>query len=432
MNRLLWKSVAEIENRNGRLFFDGCDVCDLADRFGTPLYAYSRSRIQSNYRRLLAAYKSQYPKFRIYYAVKANNNPAIVRVLGEEGAGADASCIPEILLAKKAGIASENILYSGVYNADKDLKWAAEQGVRLNLEDVSQIERLSRFSVPEFLSLRINPGIGGVGREGLVFAGPDAKFGIIERDVERAYRMAKRLGVKKFGIHMMTGSNILSLDYFEEIVEKLLDIAGPIAQKLGISFDFIDIGGSLGVPYRPEDEELDVGEVAKRVVKKLREKLTAYRMGEPWLIHEPGRYLVCDAGILLARVTSIKNAYKKFVGLDAGMHTLLRPALYGAYHQILYANDLNAPSDHPVNVVGQICESSDMFAKDRFLSSKIAVGDLLAFLNTGAYGFSMSSQYNSQPRAAEVLVCKGDAALIRERETFEDLVKHTSMPRFET
>src|SRR5262249_48115112 len=154
---------------------------------------------------------------------------------------------------------------------------------------------------------------------------------------------------------------------------------------------------------------LDMDEVACRVVTKLREKLEAYRMGEPQLIHEPGRYLVCDAGILVSKVTSIKNGYKKFIGLDAGMHTLLRPALYGAYHQILYADDLNAEYNQEVNVVGQVCENSDIFAKDRLLPSKIAVDDHLVFLNTGAYGFCMSSQYNSQPKAAEVIVNKGQA-----------------------
>ena len=430
LNDPIWKSVVELENRNGILYFDGCDVLQLAEQFGTPLYVYSQNRIQKNYRRLNAAYRAHYPNFQIYYALKSNNNPAIVKILAEEGAGADASCIPEILIAEQTGISSEKILYSGVYNANRDLKYAVENRVRLNLEDISQLDRLSSISIPDSLCFRINPGLGGSGAEGLIFAGPDAKFGIIERDVEQAYAKAKKLGVKRFGIHMMTGSNILSPEYFEEVVEKLLDIAGPISQKLGISFDFIDIGGSLGVPYRPEDQEIDINDVAHRVVRKLREKLEFYQMGEPQLIHEPGRYLVCDAGILIAHVTSIKNGYKKFIGLDAGMHTLLRPALYGAYHHILYANDLNAENNQVVNVVGQVCENSDIFAKDRLLSSKVAVDDLLVFLNTGAYGYCMSSQYNSQPKAAEVLVNQGKAALIRQRETFEDILRGTCQPRF--
>lgn len=418
-----WKSVEELENREGILYFDGCDVRLLAEKFGTPLYIYSQNRIQKNYRRLVQAYRSHYPNFEVYYAVKANNHPAIVKILAEEGAGADASCVSEIMIAKHAGIPSEKILYSGIYNATNDLHYALNNNVRLNLEDLNQLERLSAHTHPEFLSFRVNPGIGGSGAEGLIFAGPDAKFGIIERDIEKAYAKALSRGVKKFGIHMMTGSNILSPHYFEQVVDRLLDIAGPISRNLGISFEFIDLGGSLGVPYRPEDQEIDIEEVASRVVDKLRKKLEEYQMGEPKIIHEPGRYLVCDAGILISRVTSIKNAYKKFIGVDAGMHTLLRPALYGAYHEILHANNLNSEKDQLLNVVGQVCENSDIFAKDRALSSQIQVDDLLAFLNVGAYGYCMSSNYNSQPRAAEVLVNKGQAALIRERETFEDMFR---------
>jgi diaminopimelate decarboxylase len=424
----VWKSVAELENRGGVLFVEGCDVRELAERFGTPLYIYSENRIRTNYRRLLEAYRKHYPRFKAYYAVKANNNPAIVKVLASEGAGADASCVAEILMARAAGISSEEILYSGVYNTDADLRYAVDNGVQLNLEDVSQLDRLAGYRLPNLLSFRINPGVGGSGSEKLIFAGPDAKFGIIESDVERVYARAKELGVERFGIHMMTGSNILTEHYFEEVVERLLDIAGPIARRLGITFDFIDIGGSLGVPYRPEEEELDIERVAASVVKKLREKLVQYQMGEPLLVHEPGRYLVSDAGILLTRVTSIKEGYKRFVGLNAGMHTLLRPALYGAYHHILYAKDLNALCDRPVHLVGQICENTDLFAKDRPLPHEVDLGDLFAILNVGAYGFCMSSQYNSQPRAAEVLVSKGRAELIRERETLHNLIQGTRIP----
>ncbi len=429
MAKHLWKSVQELENRKGILYFDGCDVRDLAQQFGTPLYVYSENRIRENYRRLMQAYRSEYPSFKSYYAVKANNNPAIIKILANEGAGADVACISEILMAQAADIPSEEILYSGVYNTDKDLRYAVDNNVRLNLEDVSQLERLEKIGVPKFLCFRINPGIGSSGAEGLIFAGPDAKFGIIERDIEKAYFKAKEFGVERFGIHMMTGSNILTHGYFEEVVEKLLDIAGPIAQKLNITFDFIDIGGSLGVPYRPEDEELDIQAIAKSVVKKFRKKLKQYQMGEPLLLHEPGRYLLSDAGILITSVTSIKEGYKKFIGVDSGMHTLLRPALYDAYHHILYANDLNAPCDQPVNVVGQVCENTDIFAKDRLLPSQIAIEDLLVLLNVGAYGFCMSSQYNSQPKAAEVLVSSGKAELIRDRETFENLIQGTHVPQ---
>lgn len=417
----MWKSVKQLENKNGILYFDGANTVELAREFGTPLYVYSKNRIRDNYNRLINAYKKYYPKFKIYYAIKANNNINIIRVMKEFGAGVDASCPDEIRFAEKAGLSKDDILYSGAYTSDEQLKFAVDHNTKLNLEDPSQLDRLPE--VPKFLSFRINPGIGSSGDEGLIFAGPDAKFGVIERDVKKVYEKAKARGVEQFGIHMMTGSNILNPGYFKEVVEKLLDIAGPIAQELNITFDFIDIGGSLGVPYTPEQEELDINSIAEQVTDVLKSKLHEYSMGEPWLIHEPGRYLVCDAGILLAKVESIKNGYKKFIGLDAGMNTLLRPAMYNAYHHILYADDLNTKQDEKVDVAGQVCENPDIFAKDRMLSSKIKLGDILALLNTGAYGYAMSSQYNTRPQPAEVLVDNGITTLIRKRQSSEDLMR---------
>lgn len=423
----LWKSVRELENRNGILHFGGCDTRELAEQFGTPLYVYSEDRIIQNYQRLLNAYQKRYQRFKVFYAVKANNNPAIVQRLGKEGVGADASCVPEIKIAQMVGIPNDRILYSAVYPSEKDIKFALDAGVKINIEDISQLEVLKRLGVPEFLCMRVNPGIGSSGIKGLIFAGPGAKFGIPEKDIEEAYKKAKEMGVKRFGIHMMTGSNILNPDYFGSIVERLLDIAGPIGQKLGIQFDFIDLGGSLGIPYKPEEQEIDIEAVATIVTTRLKEKLHQYKMGEPVIVHEPGRYLMGDAGLLLSKVVAIKQSEQTFIGLDAGMHTLLRPALHDAYHHIWLANDLDAPCDAHVNLVGQICESTDTFARNRQMPSKIKVHDLLAFSNTGAYGFCMSSNYNSQPKAAEVMISKGEARLIRKRETYEDIIRGVSI-----
>ncbi|MFC1769379.1 diaminopimelate decarboxylase [Nanoarchaeota archaeon] len=425
---MVWKDVKQLENRSGILYFDGCNTLDLVKEFGTPLYVYSENRIRDNYKRLLDAYKKRYQKFKIYYAIKANNNPAVVNVLRSEGAGADASCVPEIKVAKLCGVKDEDILYSGVYNSEEELKYAIDNNTRLNIEEISQLERLRKYDIPEFLCFRINPGVGSGKFEGLIFAGPDAKFGIIEKDAKKAYEIAKKLGVKRFGVHMMTGSAILNPEYFEQVVGKLLDIAGPISKELGIQFDFIDIGGSLGIPYNVDEQPLDVDIVAESVVKKLTEKLKEYDMGEPYLIHEPGRYFVGDAGILLTNVVAIKKGYKKFIGVDAGMNTLLRPAIYGAYHHILLANNLDAKEIEKANVVGQICENTDQFAKDRDLPKDIKEGDILAILDVGAYGWGMGSQYNTRPRAAEVLVNNGNADLIREREDFDDLLNHTKIP----
>lgn len=414
--------------RDNRLFCDEVALDDLADAHGTPVYVYSRPRILENARRLREAFDRHYPRFRLYFAVKANNNPALLRTLFDAGVGADCSCLDEIRLAEMAGAAPADILYSGVYNADAELREALRGHRRLNVEDASHVTRIARLvteeglPVPELLSLRINPGVG-MGGFDLVFAGPDAKFGVPAREIEGAYARARDMGVKRFGMHMMTGSAILDEAYFEQITQIMMDIAGQVAQRLGIRFDFIDVGGGLGIPYEPDQEPLDAGDLAERVVRAFRQKLDQYDLGEPELVMEPGRYLVGDAALLLAEVISIKEGeHKTFVGVDAGMQTLLRPALYNAYHHIVNASSVTPEETRMVNVVGQVCENTDQLARDRRLGTDIALGHRLAILDAGAYGFGMSSNYNTRMRAAEVMVDGKEHRLIRRHETFEDFI----------
>ena len=414
-----------LENRGGVLFIGGASTIELAEKYGTPLYAYDEQAIRARYKRLANAFKKHYPNFKCKYAIKANNNPAILNILRQEGAGADASCIEEIALAEQAGF--KDILYSGVYHTNAELKTAIGKNVIINLEDVSQLPRLLKFGKPEILSFRINPGIGKGSFEGNIFGGPDAKFGVPEEKAVEAYRQAKGAGIKRFGIHMMTGSCVIEEGYFEQITAKLLDIAGQIHKELGIDFEFVDIGGGFGVSYKPGESDLNIEKVAENVCKLFSQKLKEHGLKEPLLTIEPGRFIVCEPGILLCKVHSIKEAKKKFIGVDAGLHTLLRPALYGAYHEIKIANRLNAKGEEKVNIVGQICENTDQLAKDR-LMPQIEVGDILAILNGGSYGFSMSSQYNTRPRAAEVLVNNGKHELIRKRETLDDIVRNVVVP----
>ncbi len=415
-----------LQNKNGILYIGGCNTLELAKKYDTPLYVYDENAIRERARRLLKSFSKNYQKFKLYYAIKANNNLAILKILREEGLGADCSCPAEIELALRAGFPRDKILYSGVYHRDDELEYGSKSGVAVNLEDVSQIDRLVKFGKPEIICFRINPGIGKGKFKGLVFAGKDAKFGIIERDVLEAYKKAKNYGFKKFGIHMMTGSCVTDSKYFEEITVKLLDIAGNIRKKLGIKFEFVDIGGGLGVSYKPGEKDLDVEATAKKVSEIFKKKVKEHDLGEPYLMIEPGRYLVCEPGILLTRVTSIKDAYKKFIGVDSGMNTLLRPALYNAYHEIAVANNLNAKKSENVNIVGPICENTDQFAKDR-LMPKIERGDLLAVLNAGAYGFAMGSQYNTRTMCAEIIVNNGKSWIIRKRENVGDIVRNMAV-----
>lgn len=413
----MWKIEKPLENRNGVLFIGGCSVIDLAKKFGTPLYIYDENRIIENYQRLFNAFSSQYKKFKILYALKANPNLEILKVLQKQGSCADVSSPFEIRLAKLAGMS--DMLYTGAYYSDEELQFGLDEKVSINLEDISQIDRLARFGFPEFISFRVNPGFGKGKFEGLVTAGKHAKFGIPEKDIIEAYRKAKQHGAKRFGIHTMAGSCVLDEDHFVKVAEKMVDVAGRIAKELKIKFDFIDLGGGFGIPYEPGEDDLNIESMAKKVVNKFKEKLKEHDLGEPYLFTEPGRYIIGDACILLAKVNSIKKTEKTFIGLDAGMNSLIRPMIYGAYHHIVVANKLNAEKQK-VNIVGPICENTDTFAKDRMLE-KAEVNDFIAVFNAGAYGYSMASDYNVRARPAEVLVKDGDARIIRNRETFEDL-----------
>lgn len=423
----MWKIEGHLENRDGVLNISGASAVELAEKFSTPLYVMSEDRLRENYRRLNKAFQTRYKRFRLYYAIKANNNIAVVRIIRSEGGYADCSCPEELEIAKEAGFRPAQLMYTGNYQSDAQLKLGLESGAVMNLDDISHLPRLLKYGAPEILSFRINPGLGEGNFKGNVFGGKESKFGIDRRTALKAYAMAKRNGVKRFGIHMMAGSCVLRKDYFPAVTEALMEIAGEIAGKVGVKFEFVNIGGGFGVTYNPSEKELDVEGVAEAVVERFAAACDEHRLGNPYLFVEPGRYLVCDAGVLLARVCSIKRTDKTFVGVDAGMNTLLRPALYGAHHAMYVASRLNEKRKQVVNVCGQVCENTDILARDR----KLAVcreGDLIAILNAGAYGYSMSSNYNNRGRPAEILVHDGVAELIRERETAGDLMAKMRVP----
>ncbi|HVP24329.1 MAG TPA: diaminopimelate decarboxylase [Conexivisphaerales archaeon] len=425
-NWVLKRLRGSFHERDGVLCVEDLPATGLAERFGTPTFVTSEARIRQNFHRFYGAFGG-HSRFRLYYAVKANTNLALLALLKHEGAYADCSCPAEIYAASLAGFRSDQMLYTGNYNTKDEIEYAIRAGVPVNLDDASLTSKLSKDMVPDLMCFRINPGTGMVGKEGLVFAGPDAKFGSTEEVAAKGYAAAKRLGVGHFGVHMMTGSNVLDPRYFPAITERLMDIAGRIAAKVGIEFDFVNVGGGFGVPYSPDDEELPIEQVAKSIEEMFRMKVEQYHLGDPILAAEPGRYLVADSTVILAKVCHVKSGIKKFVGLDAGMNTLLRPALYNAYHPMLAANRLGQRDQEKVNVCGQICENTDILAKDRPFPM-LQEGDLIAIFNAGAYGFSMSSQYNNRPRAAEVLVSGGQAELTRRREAYADLFNGQSIP----
>ena len=416
-----------LENRNGELFFDGVSTMGLAKKFDTPLYVISQKRLRDNYNRLCKALAANYSKIRIYYAAKANSNLALLRIMEEVGAYLDAVSPGEVLMALTSGFTPDRILFTGTSVRNDEIDFLVNSKATANIDSLSQLEKLLKVHVPKLLSVRVNPEVGAGHHDHVITAGKHSKFGLWEADALKAYEIAKGTGVQEFGIHMHIGSGVLDVMPFVQAVQKLLDVAKKVREEIGIKFEFIDIGGGLGVPYTPSDKELDLAVFAEKVLSLFKSRIEKDDLGKPMFCMEPGRYLVSDACILLTTVNTVKvTPSKRFVGVDAGFNTLVRPAMYGSYHHILVANNLNAPEEDTYDVVGPICESGDAFAKNRKLPT-ITEGDLLAVLNAGAYGYSMSSQYNARPRAAEVVVRNGTVELAREREQLDDLMKGQKM-----
>jgi diaminopimelate decarboxylase len=416
------KLCEPLENRKGSLYFDGFSVEELAQRYDTPLYVLSEKRIRENYNRLYDVIVSKYKDLRIYYACKANSNITVLKVLQAEGAYLDVVSPGEVFLALSSGFAPDHILFTGTSVRNDELKFLVDAGITVNIDSQSELERLLKIAVPPTISIRVNPEIGDGHHDHCITAGPQVKFGLCEEDVLKAYAVAKKARVERFGIHMHIGSGILNIDSYVQAVKKLLAIAKRVHDELDITFDFIDLGGGLGVPYHPDDDVFDLPNFVSRIVSLFKAKVKEYKLGKPFLCIEPGRYLVCDASILLTAVNTVKiTPHRNFIGVDSGFNTLIRPAMYGSYHHILIANKLNSKNEATFDIVGPLCESGDILAKDRELP-QIVEGDILAILNAGAYGFSMSSQYNSRPRAAEIMIRHGKPVLVREREQFQDLL----------
>lgn len=413
-----------LEEKRGNLYFDGISTKELAEKYDTPLYVISEKRIQDNYNRLYSALVNNYKYVRVYYAAKANTNLNVLQILQSQGAYLDTVSPGEVFLALSAGFTPDRIMFTGTSVRNDELKMLSDANITINIDSQSEMDRLLKISVPQILSVRVNPEVGAGHHSHCITAGPESKFGLWEEEVIQAYAIAQRARVERFGIHMHIGSGILDPEPYLLAVEKLLSIANRVHKEVGINFEFIDIGGGLGVPYKPEDQELDVTAFSNKVVNLFKSKVKDYGLGKPFLFVEPGRYLVCDSTILLTTVNTVKvTPAHKYVGVDAGFNTLIRPTMYGSYHPILLASKLNEANKETYDIAGPICESGDLLAKDRQLP-EIQEGDLLAILNAGAYGFSMSSQYNSRPRAAEVMIRSGKPTIVREREQLKDLISN--------
>lgn len=400
------------------LLIGGHTAESLAQRFGTPLYVYDLEAVAGNYEKLTRSFP--YKDLEILYSCKANNNVDVLKTLKGLGAGLDAVSPWEALLGIKLGFPREKILFTGNNVSDEEMRFVKEElGVLINVDSIPQLRRYGRMYPGTEVSIRVNPGVGA-GHHGYAVTGGVTKFGIYLNQLGEAVELARDHGLKVVGLHAHIGSGILDPEPHIKTLETLLNAAGKFN-----SLEFIDLGGGFGIPYRPGEEPLDLTQLGRRV-SELLESFTR-KHHHIKLRLEPGRFLVGDAGVLLVKVVDVKEVLadgvkKVFVGVDSGMNHLIRPALYGAYHEVVAASKADRPKEVVADVVGNICESGDILATNVSLP-KVEEGDVLAIMNAGAYGYSMSSNYNMRPRAAEAVVRGSEVRLSRRRETFEDLVR---------
>jgi diaminopimelate decarboxylase len=413
--------MREFQKRKDNMLIGGVSAVKLAQRFGTPVMVTDENALRENYRAVHGAFNAVFPT-RVNYACKANTNLALLRILEQEGSCIDAVSIGEVESCLKAGFSPDRILYTGVSVSDEEMRMLVERKVPINVDSVGQLKRLAAINNQHPISLRVNPDVGSGHSQKVVTGTKGAKFGIPKEEIVQAFAEAVRLGFAPKGLHAHTGSGGSDPTVFGRVTEVLVGIFEKVRSELGIDLEFLDIGGGISIPYRPEELRADLGAIAAEVADKLKGS------GVRQLVIEPGRYIVADTTVLLTRVNDVKSTpVKEYLLVDAGFNTLIRPAFYDSYHHVAVANKFGQQAQIKYDVAGPLCETGDYLAKERYLP-KVDVGDLLCVYDVGAYGFSMSSNYNTRPRCAEVLVADRKSFLIREREEIKDLFRHQRIP----
>jgi len=388
----------------------------ITEHYGTPFHIYDEAGIKETCRQLNQVF-SEIEIFREYYAVKALPNPEILSLMKDMGFGFDCSSITELLLSRRVGGTGNDLMFtSNNTSAEEFALAAADGGCILNLDDISLVDKVT--DMPETICFRYNPGAERDGN-GIIGNPVESKYGVAKDQIVEAYRKARARGATRFGLHTMLASNELNYTYMVTTVEMLLDIVEQIQNELGITFDFINIGGGLGIPYLPEDNPLDLQSMGREITSLF--KSFKGRNGYmPALLMESGRYITGPHGALVVKAINRKEIYRTYVGVDACMSSLMRPAMYGAYHHIDVLSKNGTASLETVDVVGSLCENNDKFAIQRDLPS-IADGDILVIHDTGAHGHSMGFNYNGKLRPQELLLGDdGSISLIRRAETNED------------
>ena len=388
----------------------------IADHFGTPFHIYDETGLRETGRFLIDSF-SNAESFREYFAVKANPNPRILEIMKDMGFGFDCSSIPELLLSRQIGARGEDIMFTSNNTSHAEfLVAAADGGCILNLDDISLVPKVP--DMPELICFRYNPGPRRTGND-IIGDPTEAKYGVSHEQLLDAYESAIKRGAKRFGLHTMLISNELNYEYMVQTAQMLMERVEKISEKLDIAFEFINIGGGLGIPYKPEDNPLGVAVMAEVITEELK-RFKEKHGYEPKLFLESGRYMAGPHGVLVVKAINHKDTYRKYIGVDACMSSLMRPAIYDAYHHIdVLGKDGNSPVS-PVDIVGSLCENNDKFAIQRLLP-EITEGDILVIHDTGAHGHSMGFNYNGRLRSKELLLkTDGSVELIRREETVED------------
>lgn len=393
---------------------------DIASRYATPFYLYDEKGIRETARRVNKAF-SWNKGFKEYFAVKATPTPGILKILHEEGCGADCSSYTELLMADAVGFKGDEIMFSSNDTPAEDFQLARKLNATINLDDITHIDFLERVAdIPDTVCCRYNPG-GHFAIANNIMDNPgDAKYGMTREQLTEAYKRLMAKGVKHFGLHAFLASNTVTNDYYPELARILFKVAVELKEETGASIEFINLSGGVGIAYRPGQPQNDIMEIGEGVRRAYEEVLVPAGMGNVRLYTEMGRYMLAPYGALVSRVIHQKHIYKEYIGLDACAANLMRPAIYGAYHHITVMGKENAPCDHKYDITGGLCENNDKFAIDRMLP-EINIGDLVFIHDAGAHGFAMGYNYNGKLRSAELLLKEdGSVEMIRRAETPSD------------
>ena len=397
-------------------------LLELAKKFPTPFYLYDEKAIRDNMADFTKAF-SIFPKFTEHFAVKAMPNPYMLKVLAECGCGGDCSSLPELMLCQMSGITGERVIFTSNETPAEEFQLAYKQGNIINLDDITHIEFLRDAldgKFPELICFRYNPGPL---KEGNAIIGKpeEAKYGLTREQIFEAYKKARDFGAKRFGLHTMVASNELNPDYFADTAKMLFELAVELKEKLGIKIEFLDLGGGIGIPYKPGQKKVDLFEVAKKIRALYDSMIVPANLDGLEIKWECGRPITGPYGWLVTKAIHKKDTYRKYIGVDACMADLMRPGMYGAYHEVTVSGKEAAPKTEVYDVVGSLCENCDKFAVQRPLP-KIQNGDLVIIHDAGAHGRAMGFNYNGKLRAGEILMrCDGSFKEIRRRETVQDL-----------